>query len=91
MAKTMGLQVLGPSEKAINGYRTMIICPDGSKEGWSDSDLYNERRDRFKDWLNGNCYEDDSSPFEWAEIAYSSDSATAEIVVHAWSKSDSDG
>lgn len=84
MAKTMGLQVLGPSEKAINGYRTMIICPDGSKEGWSDSDLFEERRTRFKDWLIGHRYEDNSSSFEWAEIAYGRDSGTAEIIAHEW-------
>ncbi len=32
----------------INGYVTFFIAPDGSKEGWADSDRGDALRDEFK-------------------------------------------
>ncbi len=54
----------------VNGYYTFLIPPDGSKEGWSDSDTGDERREQFIAWLNSQRYEDNSSPYDWAEIQY---------------------
>ena len=31
----------------INGYASFLIAPDGSKEGWLDSDLFDERRAEY--------------------------------------------
>lgn len=35
----------------VNGERSFFIPPDGSKEGWSDSDKGDERRNEFVEWL----------------------------------------
>lgn len=86
MARQIGLQVLGPSDEALNGYRSVLVCPDGSKEGWDESDRGDERREGFKNWLDDQRYEDGSTSLCWAEIAYGGDYQTAEIVTHAWLK-----
>jgi hypothetical protein len=57
----------------INGYHSFLVAPDGSKEGWSDSDKGDAARAEFISWLESQRYEDNSTPFEWVEIAYGSD------------------
>ena len=37
-ARELGLKVLGPSAGVTNGIATFLVCPDGSKEGWEESD-----------------------------------------------------
>ena len=38
----------------INGYATFFIAPDGSKEGWDDSNAGDNRRDHLHAWLKEN-------------------------------------
>lgn len=54
----------------INGTRTLLVPPDGSKEGWGDSDLGDAKRGAFIAWLNDQVYEDGSSPYSWVEVEY---------------------
>ena len=54
----------------INGYTTFFCGPDGSKEGWTDSDKGDSLRDRFIQRLEADTFEDGSSPWEWVEIGY---------------------
>lgn len=42
-------QILPP---AINGYMTFFVGPDGSKEGWLESDGGDNLRMQFIDWCN---------------------------------------
>lgn len=83
-ARELGAQVVGPSESAINGYSSLLICPDGSKEGWSDSDKGDERRAALREFMNTQRYED----YEWAEVSYGSDDQSATVVHHAWGSPD---
>ncbi len=84
-AKELGLQVLGPSEESpVNGYFSLLICPDGSKEGWPESEEGNKLRRKFIEWLETQRHEDGSSWLEWVEIAYGNDPADAQIANHAW-------
>jgi hypothetical protein len=83
-ARDIGLLVLGPSDKAVNGYSTMLACPDGSKEGWIESNTGDRQRKAFRDWLETQRFEDRSSNLEWVEIAYGSDDREATIVASAW-------
>ena len=83
-ARNMGLTVLGPSAEAMNNYRTLLVCPDGSKEGWEESDQGDQRRITFRDWLNEQRYEDGSTRLHWVELAYGSDDANATVEAHAW-------
>ena len=83
-ARNIGLTVIGPSAELMNGYRSLLVCPDGSKEGWSDSDQGDERRAELRAWMNAQRHEDGSSNLEWVEIAYGSDDCTADIEATAW-------
>ena len=78
-ALNIGLTVLGPSEQATNGFRTMLVCPDGSKEGWEESDHGDRMRAAFRAWMNKQRYGDGSTSLHWVEIAYGSDDAEATV------------
>lgn len=73
----------------VNAYYTFLIAPDGSKEGWADSEEGDRRRSEFRDWTRSVRYEDDSSPLEWVEVSYGSDEWGCDIpmavVAHEWS------
>jgi hypothetical protein len=52
-AKAVELE-LHPSnitDEVVNGYRCFVVPPDGSKEGWEESDFYEGRRNEFIDWM----------------------------------------
>ena len=83
-ARNIGLTVIGPSAALINGYRTLLVCPDGSKEGWEESDHGDKSRADFRDWMNQQRYGDGSTNLHWVEVAYGSDDANATIEAHAW-------
>ena len=61
------------SPKAINSSRAFFVPPDGSKEGWPESDAADLVRDSFILWLRAQCYEDGSSPLKWIEVIVSDD------------------
>ncbi len=63
-------QVSEISPEAVNGYRSFSVFPDGSKEGWSESDDGNAQRDAFVTWLYEQEYGDGSSPLSWVEVHY---------------------
>lgn len=87
-ALSFNLCILGPSakESAINGYRTLLVCPDGSKEGWADSDDGNHRRRKMREWLRDHRLTDGSSLYEWCEVAYGSDDKDAKVIDSEWHK-----
>jgi hypothetical protein len=81
-ARELGMQVLGPSPALMNGYRSILICPDGSKEGWADSEQGDARRAALRTRLVA------EESLEWCEVSYGHDDGTAEIVAHAWVQDD---
>jgi hypothetical protein len=83
-ALSLGLQVLGPSDLAMNRYRTLCIAPDGSKEGWATSDNADDHRRLFREWLRAQTYGDGSTALEWFEAAYGNDDETVATVTSAW-------
>lgn len=64
----------------INDYLTVFIDTDGSKSGWSDSEMVDARRISIKDKIRSFAYSDNSNPFEWVEVSYSHDDKEAKIV-----------
>lgn len=62
---------IGPA--GMNGWRSFFVPPDGSKEGWTDSDIGDGRRDEFIRYLEGAKYEDGSSPLLWVEVVVDED------------------
>lgn len=83
-AAKLGLDVLGPSKMVTNYISTILICPDGSKEGWEESDAYNLKREQFIRYLNRRRYSDGSTALAWVALQYSPDSYDASITAYAW-------
>ena len=83
-ARNLGLEVLGPSADVTNGIATFLVCPDGSKEGWDESDEFDEKRAQFLAYLNGERYADNSSCLSWVALAYGSDDREVVVTAHAW-------
>lgn len=63
-----GNMVTAPLPSIRNGYVTILIGPDGSKEGWEPSNTGNQRRAEFKAWLR----QEDNYPgyHTWVEVEY---------------------
>jgi hypothetical protein len=68
----------------VNLGGSFLVAPDGSKEGWNDSDDGDKQRDAFIAWLEANRHDDGSTSLSWAEIAYSGDDRSAVVTRHAW-------
>lgn len=72
-SEIFGAQVTPVSPESINGSRSFLVPPDGSKEGWGESEQGDARREQFKAWLRAQRYEDHSSPLAWVELSYGGD------------------
>ena len=83
-AKSIGTEAIS-GEEMTNGYRTVIITPDGSKEGWETSTNGDARRGRIREWLR-NAGERGMF-FEWCEVAYGNDDGNAQVVASEWEPS----
>ena len=68
-------QVTDVTREVINGYKSFLVAPDGSKEGWADSDDGDSRRADFirrletTDWY-----------LDWVEVRYGTEGGAAQIV-----------
>lgn len=56
--------VVGPVGSAVEDYQSFVFLPDGSKEGWPESDLGDEYRERFIGLFSFAHEEDWSTPFD---------------------------
>jgi len=83
-ARGCGLVVLGPGEKVLNGFRTLVVCSNGSKAGWPEEQDYSSLMRWFAEYLDGIRYEDGSSCLEWVFLAYGNDDNGATILDQAW-------
>lgn len=83
-AKAIGLIVLGPANSIVNAYQTILIAPDGSKEGWAESDTGDRQRQQFRDWMNAQRYEDGGTSLEWVEVSYGNDDCESCVEHDAW-------
>lgn len=52
----------------VNSYDSFLVGPDGSKEGWSDSNEGDERRNTFLTWLRAEWKA--GNYLEWVELRY---------------------
>jgi hypothetical protein len=67
-------------ESGVNVFFSFVVPPDGSSEGWSESDAGDLARDAFIGWLNGQAYEDGSSPYSWVEVQYGDDRGDTRVI-----------
>jgi hypothetical protein len=75
------------SPETVNGYQSFFIPPDGSKEGWPDSDEGDSDRKEFIEWLDLQRYQDKSTPLDWVEIQYADEDYDNKITRHSDEKS----
>lgn len=81
LATGIGAEAVRGKERT-NGYVTVCITPDGSKEGWQGSDDGDCQRNRIRAWLRGAG--EHGFWFEWCEVAFGHDDAAASIVESEW-------
>ena len=70
---------LRPTEitpSAVNGQRSFLIPPDGSKEGWEESDNGNDRRDA---WIKTMEHLADKNYCDWCEVRFGGDDYAATV------------
>ncbi len=81
-AKTIfGNQVSEIIESPLNSYKSFLVAPDGSKEGWNDSVIGDEQREKFIKYLNAQAYEDGSSSLKYVEVSFGEDNEMAAEVI----------
>ncbi len=56
-----------------NHYQSVFIAPDGSKEGWHESNEWNEKRAKMVKWLKEN-----DRGLDWAEVQFASEYGKAD-------------
>jgi hypothetical protein len=58
------------TEIMINNFQSFVLPPDGSKEGFEDSNTGDVLRQKTIERLQQDCYEDGSSPWKWVEVSF---------------------
>lgn len=77
-----GELVSGIIKSKINGYVSFFIAPDGSKEGWSESNEGDKNREQFINWINSEAYSDGSNVYSYAEFYYGDDDGGSMVINH---------
>jgi len=54
----------------VNGKKTVVLGPDGSKKGWCEAYKGEKLRNTFIEKLKEFDYEDGSNPFDYVEVGY---------------------
>lgn len=54
----------------INNKTTVVMVPDGSKEGWTESDAGDNLRSLFIKEIEKANYENGSNPWDFIEVGY---------------------
>lgn len=68
----------------INMYDTFLVVPDGSNEGWAESDAGDKARTAFKEWLHAQAFEDGSTLLDWIEVQYGDDEFETKICADSY-------
>lgn len=76
------LPVSDVTTSPTNGYRSFVVWPDGSKEGWAESDNGDDERRAFIAWLNRQRFSDGSTPFSWALVQYGDEDGDNRVLDH---------
>lgn len=66
----------------FNKYFAFFVIPDGSKEGWDESDLGDKKREVFINWINQQAYEDGSNSLRYCEFFFSDEEGESEVINH---------
>jgi len=66
----------------MNGYRSFLIAPDGSKEGWDHSNIGDQKRACFINWLDAQAYDDGGNALDYVEVQFADDYGEIKIIRH---------
>jgi len=64
----------------VNGYASFFVAPDGSKEGWDESNKGDKAREALIEFLRSKAYDDGSSNIQYAEVQFGDEELNAYIV-----------
>jgi hypothetical protein len=78
-ARRLEMKVSDIVKSSINGFESFFVAPDGSKEGWPESDTGDIARDALIDFLQSMRYGDGGSPLSWALVQYGDDNRQKSI------------
>lgn len=70
MAKRLSPYTTDIVTGAANDYMSFAVLPDGSKEGWGESDVGDAARASLKDWIDRQAYDDGSNSIEYAIVSF---------------------
>lgn len=70
------------TKSTVNGHRSFMVAPDGSKEGWPESDAGDRARLRFKTYARSKSYDDGSTALHWIEVFFADDEGEVGIEDH---------
>jgi len=89
MSKDRAIDYVGTSKivsplmySPLNGYLSFFIAPDGSKEGWQESELGDSMRDSIIDFIDSFTYEDGSLCINYTEVFYGDEEGRSEVERH---------
>lgn len=71
---------------STNGYQSFLVAPDGSKEGWAESNEGDKIRGKVKEYLRSLAYPDGSTSFKWVEVQYGDDNKETVVIDHSEKK-----
>lgn len=67
---------------AVNGSRSFMVAPDGSKEGWTESNIGDQRRKDFIAWLR-HMQRSGTLSLNWVEVQFGDDEGETKICDHS--------
>ncbi len=67
-------------DSRVNGFRSFLVAPDGSKEGWDSSGQGDRRRERFVEWLAQRQRENPWGSLDWIHLQYGDDNRETRIL-----------
>lgn len=79
-AERLGCEPTPISAEQTNGYRSFLVPPDGSKEGWDTSDAGDNNRAALINFIRERFYIDGGTYIDWAEVQFGDDDLQARLV-----------
>ncbi len=77
-ADDLGMRPSAIIRSHMNGYETFLVPPDGSKEGWDESDDGDKSRKTFTRWMS------EEAPYlAWVVVQYGDEERVTKIMEHS--------
>ena len=84
-AVSLGMLVSEIGESSINDYAHFAVFPDGSKEGWEESEVGDQHRSSLRQWM---ASQPEPWRLRWAEVSFGELGPT--LAVDEWTSNEVD-